>query len=610
MVCDSTNRPKIWCEAINDWTDKKNEPKLTFATAFVETLVWIWNLRITYCRIEIYVCDDDVTNAFKQAKYPPNLAGLHCKIIDGILFIDTGQTFGDCTSPSNWEPIAITRSQHAQALWHRADTVERGLPLLPHIQHQAPPTEAEVDTFVQANRDSKNQGVLDDNGNRKAPPYRHHVDDALYAEVAEHLGRTVCASALALYEILGFPDGRQVGALSMEKLDTMYRPERTTVGYRLNTRTMTVALLQYKREQTAACIEPWLTMATFTLLEGATLCGMLENASTCNRWVRPYFFSVQNTIRDALIQKWQQMRATHARKSISSLEKKYPLPQHLARRLGPLIAREKAQLLWHSKTTFRIPPSVAKDLALIRSWLQDPTVKWEKSIAHWIPRDPTFVAAGDASHSAGGAICEELQFWFDVQWSERVRVGCKLASTDPGYIHINCLEFVVVLLQLAACIVAIETDYAESILGKNVLPQIPHLLDRTDNTVSKSWANRVTTSSRTAQPLVGVLSSLLRRSDIGFQTDHIAGLLNDGPDYISRPELANEIAPSHYLRSLQIIANDTRMTSWAFFRPSQELTSLLESALFSRHWEAPPSLPKKLGRFEPKLSTGSSFVRI
>jgi hypothetical protein len=206
MVCNSANRPKIWCEAINDWTDKKNEPKLTFATAFVETLAWIWNLQITCCRIEIYVCDNDITKAFKQAKHPPNLAGLCCKIIDRILFvdcilfIDTGQTFGDCASPSNWERIAIARSQHAQALWHRADTVERGLP-----QHAAPhpassSTNREAATFAWANHDSTNQGVLDNNGNRKAPSYRHHVDDALHADVTEHLGQTVCASALALYK--------------------------------------------------------------------------------------------------------------------------------------------------------------------------------------------------------------------------------------------------------------------------------------------------------------------------------------------------------------------------------------------------------------------------
>jgi hypothetical protein len=33
-----------------------------------------------------------------------------------------------------------------------------------------------------------------------------------------------------------------------------------------------------------------------------------------------------------------------------------------------------------------------------------PDIKWEKSIAHWIPQDPTFVWASDASQVAGGAM--------------------------------------------------------------------------------------------------------------------------------------------------------------------------------------------------------------
>jgi hypothetical protein len=609
VVCDASCHPKPWCFATNDWTDKKNEPDLIFGTAFTATLEWIWNLRITYPGMEIYVCDDDVTNAFKQVKYPPNLAGLHCKIINGVLYIDTGQTFGDCTSPPNFEPIAICRSQHARALWRRLDTVARGLPLLPKIEHQEPPTPAEIQTFVHANRDSRNPGVLDENGERLAPKYRHHVDDNLYADVAEHLERTVCASALALYEILGFPDWRQIGALSMEKLDTMYRPQRTTVGYVVNTRSMTVGLLQYKRDQTALLIDLWLTNSTFTLLQGAELCGKLENASTCNRWIRPFFFAVQNAIRDALIDTWKRVQGYYIRMGIDKVKSKYNLPPSLEKRLSGLIARDKALLLWHSKATFTIPAATKPVLRYLQESLSNPEVKWEKSIAHWIPRDPTFVSAGDASHIAGGAMIEELEVWFDVYWTARVRRGCKLPPSDPAFIHINVLEFIVVLLQLAACIVAEESGYAKTICGE-ALPEIPHLFVWTDNTASKSWANKVTTGSRRAQPLLGILSGLLRRSNIGFESDHIAGVSNDGPDFISRPDRAKEPSLTHFHRSQQIIMNDRRLKSWTFFRPSHDLTSLLESMLFSELWVEPPSLPKILGRLEPSVSTGSSFVWI
>jgi hypothetical protein len=105
VVCDSSGRPEVWCEAINDWTHKKNEPSLEFAGSFLTSLIWIWNLRIQYPLREIYVCDDDASMAFKQIKYPPNLAGLHCSVINGILFVGTAQTFGDCTSSPNWSRL-------------------------------------------------------------------------------------------------------------------------------------------------------------------------------------------------------------------------------------------------------------------------------------------------------------------------------------------------------------------------------------------------------------------------------------------------------------------------------------------------------------------------
>jgi len=210
---------------------------------------------------------------------------------------------------------------------------------------------------------------------------------------------------------------------------------------------------------------------------------------------------------------------------------------------------------------------------------------------------------------AGGAMNEELKFWFDVNWSERVQAGCKLPPSHDDFIHINVLEFVVVLLQVAACIVATETDYAREKIG-SALPQIPHLFVWTDNTASKSWSNRMTTGSLKAQPLVGILSRLLQRTNIGFESGHIAGVSNDGPDFISRPDRAEKPALTHFIRSQQILMNDERLKSWAFFRPSQELLSLLASMLFSGQWAAPPSLPKNLGHFEATVAIGSSFVWI
>jgi hypothetical protein len=55
----------------------------------------------------------------------------------------------------------------------------------------------------------------------------------------------------------------------------------------------------------------------------------------------------------------------------------------MEQRLAPLIAQDMEKLLWHSRVTFPVPDEVRRTLELVqKNWLRDPTVKWEKSIAH------------------------------------------------------------------------------------------------------------------------------------------------------------------------------------------------------------------------------------
>jgi hypothetical protein len=88
--------------AINDFTCKETEPKIVFPKAWLLYLAWLWNLRITYPWLEIYLGDDDVSGAFRQVKYNPDVVAMHPFLVFGVLFMSTGQTFSDCTSPANW----------------------------------------------------------------------------------------------------------------------------------------------------------------------------------------------------------------------------------------------------------------------------------------------------------------------------------------------------------------------------------------------------------------------------------------------------------------------------------------------------------------------------
>ena len=85
LVFDSTFRPEIWCDVINDWVDKTIEGQVYFPGSFIRLLISIWNMRITYPNEPIYIGDDDVKNAFCLIKINPAVAGMHGFVSNGLL---------------------------------------------------------------------------------------------------------------------------------------------------------------------------------------------------------------------------------------------------------------------------------------------------------------------------------------------------------------------------------------------------------------------------------------------------------------------------------------------------------------------------------------------
>jgi hypothetical protein len=120
--------------------------------------------------------------------------------------VNTGGTFGDNTTPSNFDVVGSARRQLASYLWKHDPSVDRRvLPHLPALQLAPPPTASKVASFRPADRDTTNVGVLDHLGERVPPPYHMHVDNNLYADVGNHLVHTICSSIGALFGILGMP---------------------------------------------------------------------------------------------------------------------------------------------------------------------------------------------------------------------------------------------------------------------------------------------------------------------------------------------------------------------------------------------------------------------
>ncbi|MGH3053954.1 MAG: hypothetical protein ACRDL7_03130, partial [Gaiellaceae bacterium] len=285
LVFDASFRPFPWCTALNDFTDKKNEPPMIFGTTLNRHLRRIYNLRVTYKNEDILLWDDDVRAAFRNVKHHPDIASAIAFIVDRLLIIPTGMTFGATFSPPNWEPWARARAALAEHLGTDSSLPITHTALLSAVEYDDQPTS--LARFSSAKADKFNPGVLDHEGTPVNTPHSTFVDDNLIAEIKQRMPQAMAASIEALYRILGAPaEEIRQSALSKDKFfESKCSYERKQLGILINTRTMTVALPPEKRARLLTMLSHWHKgRRSFTALQAAQLIGNVAHACTICPW--------------------------------------------------------------------------------------------------------------------------------------------------------------------------------------------------------------------------------------------------------------------------------------------------------------------------------------
>jgi hypothetical protein len=598
-VFDSSFRPQPWCFAINDWQFLDKEPPVGFGPAEVQFMTYLCSLRAAYPTAEIYIIDDDVSGAFRQVKYNPNMVAVHTTRQCGYGGSYTGGAFGDMATPSNFDPIRDARCETSQHMWlHDDDLIDNISPLLPPITMAPPPTVSESFQFTRADRDPLFPAIFAADGSRLPPQYNMHVDDCFSADVREFLPRTVCASAGGLFEILGYPDPLVPPCLSMDKLETSYSHLRKCLGRQYDSRRLTVGMLPYKREQLLQVLQTWLHKPDFNLLELASLLGILDSHTRYCPWGRPWFFCIQNAMRRCLTVRYHLLRRIDSRFKKSEKTLQATLPSHLGSRIQSLIAKEKAAFLWTSRARCTVPAATTKCIQFLFHYVSTTKNPWETPLPLVVPRTPHFESFGDASHTGGGAYFPSLRIWFDIIWSKDVHYGAtQLKSSDPNFVHINSLEFVVLIVQLAAIITFFEDtpDAAFPAFFPLGRPHFPAWLGWTDNMTSKSWESRATTKSHQGQGLIEIYAALLERARVHTRSAHIPGVRNVVADDISR----NDFSLPFLQRHAKLCVTHPFLKDYRFFLLSRGLRRLISYRLFSGPHPRPTDLPKNLGRLVP-----------
>ena len=595
LLFDASHRPYPWCQALNDITHKRNEPELVFGHTFVKNLIRIYNLRITFPLLEILLWDDDASSAFRNIKHHPDIAAAYAFIIDWILYIAVGQTFGSNFSPSNWEPFARARALLAETLFWDDSLVEKHKKYIDKIMFSAPPTPEEVATFVPAHADEFNKGVLDKDGNPVATPHYTFVDDNHMADIERYIRRAIAASIEALFIIVGQPDEavRKL-PLSMDKFyQSMCSFDRVQLGKQVNTRRLVVGLPPQKRALLLKVLrEKWhARRRSFVALEAAQLIGAIGDACQVCPWGRFLLLPLIACLKRALRNNRRRLaRSRHFNELLNQEDDSWVDPVLCTKRAKNQAITKK---VWKCTARTFIDRYSRASLDALEDVYNNPTrYRWECPISLLIPRAPTWRSKCDSSLTGAGGFCLELRLWVSIEWPAEIRARTinsrayrrgQLKKHD--LITINDLEFAMVLIMYLAVITRVKTLV-------NV-PVQPILLNLVDNTSAEAWTTKGCTSSRASMALSRILCGLLMKNDVGLNAGFIKGTDNVEADGISRTHQKNETP--NFARLFQEFP---QLNCCERFHPSPEFFSVLCSALLS-HESPVPTQVSGSGHFSP-----------
>jgi hypothetical protein len=495
-----------------------------------------------------------------------------------FLALAVGQTFGDCSSPPNFEPIARARCALAE---HYSKT-DANVPLFPEytaaVVFQPEPDDAV--TFTPATADRLNPGVQDANGDRLPTAYNMHVDDSLYAEVGrQRLLKAMRHSIHALHEVLGGDDPtlrpRLVDQEKFHREPIGHR--RTQLGVVIDTRRLTVEMTDAKHQDLwTELTSRWGThRRSFTVLEAAELLGKLIDAANTCTWGIFLFISLQQTMHRLLARNHNRLMQTREFQDLVSSQRD-SATQSAPSRLR-WFNKKIGKALWASKAKTFIDAELRNELDFLTLVFSDRAkYRWEAPIALLIPRDPSYETLGDACLTGAGGFSLSLHFWWALEWPDYIecRTLRHLGKRSSHLISINLLEYATIVLGLAASILAWEQLPEPK-------PFHPLLLMLTDNTTAESWTKRIAgLKSPQARCLARLFCHLLMFSpEFGIKTEHIEGEKNKLADFLSR--LRRTLGDNSPLNFSDLAQTYPALHNCRRFHPSPELLSLLFSSLSS-----------------------------
>jgi hypothetical protein len=213
----------------------------------------------------------------------------------------------------------------------------------------------------------------------------------------------------------------------------------------------------------------------------------------------------------------------------------------------------------------------------------DSGIVFKTPIAHLIPRMPTASIVGNSLLIACGGYLITLKFWWHLSFLKEVVKQMLLhlkESSDKPFILINCLEYVTIILNYCASLVA----FASCKVNDDPHPVV---LCVTDNTSALNWMLHTSKKSNIGRALARFFCGLLIGSNVGVNAKWIGTIKNMIANKISRlkevintnSKLPSSFSTYNYAH-LQQEHEELKVCN--FFQPSHKSLSLIWDILLTQ----------------------------
>lgn len=518
--------------SMNEATPIDRETPVMFGLVFLNFCTWIWNMRISYPDKDIYLAFIDISSCFRFPRVFPDLIGAFGFLIGSLYFASNAMVFGSTVSASSWEPFRVAIAAIATSYYFKQTLVQKHKHLLDMITWER--ASGPAPQFVRAIACSRNKGIINPDGSRQPTPHEIYVDDDLIADLLERMPYALASAAEAIFTVMGAPaEHLRQCAVALDKwTQLVVAPKNVLLGLLFDTRSMTVGITkEYRAEVLNLLTKTWHAgRISFTVKKMEELVGKLGRIGQAFRAIyhlMPHLFgSVAYALREN--ENFLMTSSKKFRKMVKRAKAK-PIPRLIEDEREIKFAISQVAKKKHGcDQLYRIPPSMANEIAYITKIIADDSIDLCTPIGHIVDRDPTFEQGADSCKEAGGGWCIDLSFWWFLDYPADIVQKAYLENNKSGQlISINVLEMLCVIVNLAGAIFACWHDQVD-------LSTHPVILNWCDSSSATCWTNTRCKSSMLGRALGRLFCGLLMGTKLGIQAEWLPSALNKIADDISR----------------------------------------------------------------------------